>query len=691
MKGSTLRRAGWAVVVFVAALVALPPRPATAVESLSSTCITSVPVSALDAVRSGASGTGTRTISNPYRLPTPYARAAFGGSPVTINVFLHIVQGPWSRWVESDLTQARIDGLINVLNQSFSGTTGGADTGFRFVLADVTHQLAPPSWEDGVGAGSGNEIQLKSDREGSYADLNIWTQGGFPFGWATMPVTAPDSNAMALDGVVVNELTLPGSSYPDPFPGYGYTEGDTVVHLVGNWLGLYNTFQNGCKAPGDYVDDTPSESTAGFACPEGQDGCTAPGTDPIHNFMDMSSDACRYEFTEGQAARAQAIWHSLRVPPPPTIASFTPTSALPNTTVLIKGSDLFFLKSVAFNGIPASGFGALSATEAVAAVPYGATTGPITVTTDTGVATSAKPFTVIGPAPPVIKHLSPASTYPGAVLVVQGVGFTGATDVSFNGVSVPDPNTGYGWQVVSDTKITVLVPDGVTDGPLTVTTPVGSASAPFTVAPFPVPRISGVLPGGSTVGHGVTIKGSGFYRVSSVKFNGVEAASFAVLTSGLITAAVPDAASTGPVSVIEAGGTAVSRRSFVVFSDGQFEACLGGTRQVHAGTVPYLVLSYSVFRAADAKVFRGATRTTVTVNGLAVGNAAKYWSKTAYEDNPYDQIYWSYIPGVLLGNPGSQMVVTFDVVASRTFSDGIRVHYQGEHVIGPSTCTIVAT
>lgn len=117
-------------------------------------------------------------------------------------------------------------------------------------------------------------------------------------GYARFPWDYSPSSFM--HGVVCAFHTLPGGQAP-------FDEGDTGVHEIGHYAGLYHTFQGGCTPPGDEVDDTPYENEPAFGCPQGRNTCQQAGDDPIENFMNYSNDACMNHFTAGQSDRMDAI------------------------------------------------------------------------------------------------------------------------------------------------------------------------------------------------------------------------------------------------------------------------------------------------------------------------------------------------------------------------------------------------
>jgi hypothetical protein len=154
--------------------------------------------------------------------------------------------------------------------------------------------------------------------------------------------------------------------------------------------------------------------------------------------------------------------------PPPTITSFSPTSGKAGTAVTITGTGFTGATAVAFGGATAS-FAVASDTRIDAMVPVAAVTGPITVTTPAGTATSATAFTVL----PKVTSFRPTSGPPGTVVRITGTGLTGATKVTFGGVKAT-------FTVDGVTSITATVPAGARTGRIKVVTPYGKAKSKAT-------------------------------------------------------------------------------------------------------------------------------------------------------------------------------------------------------------------
>ena len=202
---------------------------------------------------------------------------------------------------------------MKVLNEAFGGiknseynecanveydSTVHPDTAFQFNLADIYRHQGDGAFDFDNTAST---QLIRNSRNGTCVDLNIYT-GKYAsiLGKVTRPNRCPD--ALKDDNEKVLFLTLPGGNLNK------YNKGDTLVHEVGHWLGLDHTFKNGCSNPGDFVDDTPYESSSTFGRPNSKDTCSSlPGEDPFHNFMDYSDDCCMYHFTEGQSARMRTL------------------------------------------------------------------------------------------------------------------------------------------------------------------------------------------------------------------------------------------------------------------------------------------------------------------------------------------------------------------------------------------------
>jgi hypothetical protein len=186
-------------------------------------------------------------------------------APRKIPVYFHVIKK--SNGSGGDVSSAQISDQIRVLNSSYGGA-------FEFTYMSKTTTENTNYY--GAGIGTNGEAQMKSSlRQGGTNALNIYTSapGGGVLGWATFPDGVKSSSSGRVnssDGVVLRFDTLPGGDL------YPYNEGDTAVHEVGHWLGLFHTFQSGCNGQGDRVSDTPAEGQAAYGCPIGRNVSSLP-------------------------------------------------------------------------------------------------------------------------------------------------------------------------------------------------------------------------------------------------------------------------------------------------------------------------------------------------------------------------------------------------------------------------------
>ncbi|KAJ7625188.1 hypothetical protein B0H17DRAFT_1288199, partial [Mycena rosella] len=221
-------------------------------------------------------------------------------------VYWHVISKD-STLAGENIPDSQIANQISVLNKDYTGN-------ITWTLAN-TNRTVNTDWFNNAGPCTSQQTAMKASRQGGKGDLNVYSvgfvngSGAGLLGYSTFPSSY--SGASQDDGIVILFSSVPGGSTN------GYNMGRTLTHESGHWLGLYH---GGCAGSatataGDYVADTPAESSAASGCPSGRDTCTGtsfPGADPVTNFMDYSSDACMTQFPAGQMSRATTQFATYR-------------------------------------------------------------------------------------------------------------------------------------------------------------------------------------------------------------------------------------------------------------------------------------------------------------------------------------------------------------------------------------------
>ena len=173
----------------------------------------------------------------------------------------------------------------------------------------------------------------------------------------------------------------------------------------------------------------------------------------------------------------------------PNVTSFFPMTATRGDTVIISGTSLSGTSNIYFGGTSAASYTVVD-DKTIKAVVGNGSTGSVQVYNPAGSSTLAG-FTYTTP-PPLITSFSPTSSVRGSYVYVYGVGFTGATSVTFGGV----PATSF--YVYNDTYLYAYLGNGAS-GSVSVTTANGTGSlVGFVYAVIPTitsfsPTVKGIL------------------------------------------------------------------------------------------------------------------------------------------------------------------------------------------------------
>jgi hypothetical protein len=264
---------------------------------------------------------------------------------------------------------------------------------------------------------------------------------------------------------------------------------------------------------------------------------------------------------------ASSSWVGAQVP---VIAKVNQLQGPPGSATVIEGS-LDNIVSVQIGGIDAFfSFGwsdSNGATVAIyAVIPNEAVSGPITVRSPDGSATSAAVFEVVTRPPPVIERFSPASGAPGDQIMLYGTNLIDVLSVQFNGVQARESHNG-----MLGLWFYATVPTNATSGPITLKTRTGSFTTlqDFTITPpsYRPPVINSFVPESGPPGTSVGLIGSNLVEVLSVRFNGIEAPWFGGgLAGGIYSAAVPTNATTGPITIQTRSDSYTTSNPFTVTS-----------------------------------------------------------------------------------------------------------------------------
>ena len=299
--------------------------------------------------------------------------------------------------------------------------------------------------------------------------------------------------------------------------------------------------------------------------------------------------------------------------PPPVISSISQLtgSTAGGTIATITGTNFTGATSVTFDGLAATSLSIVNSTTITCITPaHSEGAADIIVTTVGGSSGAFSSFTYI--TPPNITSISSSSgsTLGGTSATITGTNFTGATSVTFGGLSATSPS------VVNSTTITCITPARTTAGDvgIIVTTGGGPSDTFSSFTYITPPNITGISPStGSTEGlTSVTITGTNFTGATSVTFDGLAATTINVVNSNTITCSTP-AHNAGDVDIIVTteGGPSGAFSSYIYITPAVITSISPSYGSTHGGTSA--TITGTNFTGATSVTFDGTAATSLSI------------------------------------------------------------------------------
>jgi len=281
----------------------------------------------------------------------------------------------------------------------------------------------------------------------------------------------------------------------------------------------------------------------------------------------------------------------------PSIASFSPTVGSNGTTVNIFGGNFFSGSKVKFGSVTAGSVSIVSTTEITATVPSGAVTGPITVSTTNGSATTTSNF--LTGSGPIITGFSPAMGAVNSSVSLDGLNLSSVTAVTFNGVSEYLAGESGG------TNLQVDLINNPGTGPIQVMTATANFTTSTNFTNTSAPFVTDFNPVAGPAGTTVTIDGLNFTGTPTVKFGSTTASSTLTGVGTQISATVPSV-STGnyAIEVTTSSGSFTTSSNFLVTGPGPVIASFTPTNGVRGTSV---TLTGANFADLTSVKFNGVT------------------------------------------------------------------------------------